>query len=977
MFMGAVFGEKGFFRTNDTTYMGFITSNPDDTPVEVSLDFECSDELIKPEQRRRIADKLFNKKMTADEKSGICGGYRELYFQSNGRNYVIAPKSNLIFRIICSIFRFLKVMKGSSKVDYKIVRSGIPSLFYKPRLVVQVSDKSNLTIDSYANRLQSSNVYHDPFTQLATTLFQDYEPFHSWKDVKEHPYRDASKYQIVIQNNNLVAKEITNPDVKKEEVQEAFKAFRDYAYRHFGETAIKRIQAHYEFDLDEMINNFHPLTPEIIYRINVGSSHIEAVDIEKLAQDLKDQKILPERVQQKINPTVFTPDFISSLDVNNPDHFAKLANCLNLTEAEHNKIFTGRMLHGKISSWYTQGDESLYKPWVDQQEFAQVCFKIPNRDWKCFYEDLAMIICKKHLHQKNADQTYRVGTLIPAPREPGKPQTYYKVTSWIHNSRGIYSYTLEPACPGTNLPAIKLYRSTSLSAYNLDGASSYKNDFNPINPPGYEGSHLLDPYETEFFDKRTIPVWVGYQNLADKKIAALTSESVQDVRETLLQANRSLIESITSKYKKPTMKQYLRKYDSEFMELIQACRESGVIGAYTAWYLLSNSLRDTVLYKYNEQTKEVKYLKSFLEKAQGLPQFTSQATKLLSWWNWENRSPTESEQTFITTLTNFETNFSHDVNVDVAKSAFSSWSQFIDAYAKEKHEDVGSKIAQNLDFAGHSLGAACAQQSLVRYTTAKGRIPLPGHTISARLFDDPAINKSDNKSFIEFGNKHADLLNSLQSTYAIVRRQETRDPVPQSGEVHLGATKTSEQHQRSVKWLRFDAALQSASSKAKHPQVRDYHTAHGRLFAGASSRGAWLKSWLHERIPQLEKNDPLQAARLKDALKKIPDTDYKITYYDSRTQWDFDRPSTVKLWRSLRGLWKLPFGFDPIYAERLRTWLSAFFRSGFLYHFLPKIIAQLGQANPPDDRAHGDWKRHCDARGVFVVRSGPSNKSAS
>jgi hypothetical protein len=947
-----------FFRTADTTYMSYVKDYIHNTKVEVSIDFEdIRTTDISPEQRRHLANKMFNDVLGPDQKSHICSGDAELFFQSNGRNYKIIPKSSFLFRAICSVFRFLKIMKGPSKVDYIIVRSIIPSFIYRPSLVVDVSKGPVLDLDSMSTRMRAAKAYSDPFTAISTALFQDYEPFHAWKDVKDHHYRDASKYQLVLDGDRLTAKSIFDNDVTNEMRVATLQSFRDFVYSQFGESCIKRLQTHYEIDLDQMIERGYPLTPEIVYRVNVGTNHIEVQDVQNLIEDLKAGRQLPQRLKRRLDFSGMSQAEIQNLDAKNPEHFAKVTELLQLEPRELDKIFTGRKLHGKISSWYTQGDDTLFKPWVDQQEFVQTCSKIPGRDWKCFYEDLAMILCKKHLHQKNADQTYRVGALIPAPKLDGQPQLYYRVSSWIHNSRGIYSYTLEPACPGTDLPVIKLYRSTSVSQYNLDGASSYKNDFNPVNPPGYEGSHLLEQYEKPFFDARTIPVWVGYQHLASQQLA---NNQLEAAKESLLNANKAITAEIEAQYKKPTLKQYIRKYDAEFMELIQEARDEGIVGAYRTWYLLHN-LRNAVQYKYTEAAIEVRYLKTFLETAAQNPKFTAKAQELLSWWYWETRSPSPEEKAFQDALAGLSTSAT-----DIGGLAL--WSNVIHDHAKSKHEDIESKQQQNVDFVGHSLGAACAQRFLVAYTAAHGRIPLPGHQIAARVFDDPAINKSDNKTFIEFNNRHGDLLQSLNAGYSVVRRQETGDPVPQSGEVHLGATRNDTQYRQASKWLRFDAALQKASSKASDPQVRDYAEAHGRLFAAAKTQGAWLKSWLKKSVKKLDKTNPERAERLREVARRIPQHDYKTTYFDSRTQWEFDRPSSARTWKYLRNLWNLPFSFTPQSAERLRTWLSAFFRSGFLFAILPKAISQLAMPNPPDDRTHGDWKKHCDSRGVFVVK---------
>ncbi len=924
---------KGFFRTADSTYLGVVDH------VEFSLDFEEASKAIKPEARRELADTIFYKVLDKTEKENLATGFTSLYFQSNGKNYVLQPKSTLALRIVNWFLRVFKIMKGGSKVEFEVVRSCFPSFLYTPNVVVNAGVQPHLRLHAGEERLKSAKSYQDPFTELSTTLFQDYEPFHKWKDVKDHPLRDASKYELCLTGNTLVAKPIEHHTVSKEERQKVLTVYKAFLYKEFGEDVIKRIQTHYEFDIDSMIEKGEPLTPEIVYRVNVGSSYIEEDDVAKLFRDLKAGNPLPGRLKRRVQ---LTKEEIQLLDIQKSEDFAKVMNILTLSDDEFTKIFTGRKLHGKISSWYTQADETLFKPWVDQQEFLQTIRQIPGRNWECFYEDLAMILCKKHLHQKNPDNSYRVGALIPAPRVEGKPQEYFKVTSWIHNSRGIYSYTLEPACAGSALSSIKLYRSTSLSPYNLDGAASYKNDFNPVNPPGYEGGHLLEKYEKPFFDKRTIPVWVGYQLLAEQKIA---SGDLVEAKRALVSANQALRQELEAKYKRPTLREFIREHDAEFLDLVQKGREEGVIGAYNAWYLLNNSLRNTVRYKYSEHSKEAKYLKEFLVKMG--------ADELLTWWNWQERGLQDKETTLLTSLE--------------SQNDLASWSRALHNYAKEVHEDVESKTASNLDFVGHSLGAACAQRFLVYYTAAKGRIALPGHRVSAQLFDDPAINRSDNKTFIEFGNRHADLLAALQSEFRIVRRQEAGDPVPQSGDVHLGATKTNEQYAQARKWLQFDAKLHLASSKARYAQIRDYTSSHGRLFAGGITQHGWLRNWLNKKVKELEISDPEEAKRLRALSKKLARSDYKTTHFDSRTQWIFDHPTNKEIWLGLRKLWKLPFGFDPVFAERLRSYLSAFFRSGFLYAMLPKIIRQLGQQNPPDDKAHGDWKKICDSKGVFVV----------
>ncbi|MCE5295388.1 MAG: hypothetical protein LLF94_12370 [Chlamydiales bacterium] len=951
-----------FFRTADSTYLGYVTTQ-DNRTLEVSVDFsDCPQSLIKPEQRREVVNKLFNDVLEAKDKEEIYRGAHTVDFRANNRNFVIKPKVDIWLQLISYIFTFFQINKSSNKVEYKITTALLRSeRIFTPKLNVEVQSPTGLTIGDSLTKLKTAKAYCDPFTELATKLFQDFEQFHSWKDVKDHPLHDASSYHMVFDGSSLVAKSISDTQ-KKGDIVYTLGIYRDFIVRQFGEEVLKRIQVHYGFDLEYMIQNKFPLTPEIVYRVNVGTTHLEITDIKKLVADIKASKTLPERLLERVKELGIP---VHKIDIHNPEHFAKLVAVLSPSALEAEKVFTGRKLHGKIASWYTQGDDELYKPWVDQQELFQTCLKIPGREshkaWECFYEDLALILCKKHLHQKSLDDKapYRVGALIPAPTQDGYPQRYYKVTSWIHNSRGIFSYTLEAACPGMNLPVIKLYRSTAASGYTLDGDSSITNDFNPLNSPGYEGAHFLDEHEKAFFDARTIPVWVGYQHFADKKLQAKCA--LQEVYDNLVAANEALQLEVKTKYKKPTLKEFVRKHDSEFLDLIRDVPKIGIKSYYKAWVQL-NTLRHIVRNDSDEQD-----LKAFLESLLTNEELAPRAKSLLSWWNWEQKNPNEQENALLAKLQQHQTSCA---SKPLDRSTLGLWSRVLLEHAKANKEHIENKKAVHVDFVGHSLGAACAQRFLVHYTTSSGRIPVPGHTVFARVFDDPAINTEDNDAFIEFGNKHAQLLAALQSKFAIIRRQEAKDPIPQCGETHLGAMKTQEEVMRSYKWLRFDAAVHEASEKALEPQVRDYATAHGRLFAAATrKKGRWYRKLLKEAALKVSKTNVEQQAILTDLQKNLG-TDYKITHYCPKTQWNFDHFQPGDEWDSLHAIWKLPFPsfFTSKMAEQVRSYISAAFRSGFFGKVLPRMISQIGYRRDTSHVGHGEWQKHCDARRVFVVK---------
>ncbi len=918
-----------FFRTSDTIY----ALEPNKVfNAEVSVDFEkCANVIKEPYQRYKIVHELF-KQMDEEAKERVRSDVLPVYFRVGERKFILHPKSNLILRIIAYFLRFFKIIKNETKIEYSITESILPWFFYKPKIAMAWPEK-NLPIEAYnSEEYKSEDLYSDPFTRIAKKLFQKFEHIHSWRDV-EYDKLGGAKFQIIVENDHLVVRD--DSSVTDFQKQNAIIEYRKFVEKQFGKKIIDRIQVQYGFSFDRMIEQNQPLTAEVIYRINVGTSHVEVRDIKKLAKHLQsNRKVFPVREtlgiakltkNLELSGEQFS-DWVNGLDINKEKDFARLMSIYELTDAEKEKIFTGRTIRGKISGWYTLGDGTKFKPWLDQQEFSQVCYKIrqrtwdDKRNWHCFIEDLAFVLCKKHLYQKQeGGKSFRVGAIIPAPNG------YYKVTSWINNTRGIFSYTLEPTCKDSNLPAIKLYRSTSSSRYSLDGTASYKNDFSPINSPGYEGSHHLfnKKVETDFFNSRTIPVWVAYHS--------------QPGYDNLKRASQELIKEIEAKCEKPTLKQFIRTHDSDFLELIHKCRKNKLITRFEQWKLLDNSLRYAVRYGFDSKTNEIKKLEAFLRevpqklkaqieairdpelKAKARAEaeiLIKKAADLLEWWDGPAKNKTPEERELIVKLNEFIAN-SQDGGV------LKEWSDFLALKAKERKEDIASKTHQDLALVGHSLGGACAQRFMVYYSASTRRVPLPGHTLSAHIFDDPAINEEDNEAFIAFGNEHRKLLEKIKAKFIIVRRQEAGDFVPQSGEVHLGAVKN--ENEQKMEWLDYDAVLQAVTSKAKSPDSRDYVTPHARKFGDEDEHGV------------------------------------VFTRYDSHTQYQFDKPQDAQTWHKISELWELPSRIQSDTTERVRTYFSAMHRSGILK------INSLSEDNPEDDELHGNHAGNLDENGVLAV----------
>jgi hypothetical protein len=200
--------------------------------------------------------------------------------------------------------------------------------------------------------------------------------------------------------------------------------------------------------------------------------------------------------------------------------------------------------------------------------------------------------------------------------------------------------------------------------------------------------------------------------------------------------------------------------------------------------------------------------------------------------------------------------------------------------------------------------------------------------------------------------------------------------------VHLGAT-PNYYEDRVYRWLNFNAAVQAATSDARVPDVRDYVTAHGRMFGDESSSYLYAKKLrkkleikkarllrrkrvLQGKVNRKEKEDKelaqvkLELKALKQA-KRLPNPGYVMTYYDSPSQYNFDKPRNCRDWTHLREMWKLPLRINPVTAERLRSYVAAFLRSGFYTN-------SLAQQNPEDDALHGNHRENQHPNRILVVK---------
>jgi hypothetical protein len=969
----------------------------------------------------------------------------QVYFKYHNHLYKLIPSTHYVKSIFASLASFFKnttnpkikeyelcdvnmfkslVLKESDIYDLDSLLVPPPSLPMQKKLPLLHLDTPSL----FAFALFSP-AFSDPYTQLATLAFQKYERYYDAHDPKKG--EDFGPRYLLVEmppQLRLISKTKHLPDDK---IEETVNHYRSFLVKMYGEAKISYIENCYGIDLKIMAAKKEPLTPEIIYRMNMGIGNLENQDIQSLSHKLHSLKktlnsLSPELhqssllrflqeyqatselslveirglyralTQMKCNPNLndlmnWLKQFDFSIPISqfNPKQFNLLVDMLSVTQEERERQYTGRKIHYPIQSAYTTADLELFKPWIDQQELLQIFPDLKEKNWDHYYEKLCHIVCKKHLVRKHPIEVYRVGTLIPAPQLSNGQSRWYKVASFINNGHGIVSYTLEPACHDDTLPAIKLYRSTSSSPYAMDSEASMKNDVNPLNPPGYEGSYLSEEYEEHFFKERTIPVWVAYQHRAHLQIQQISSSQLIDVK--TLSIIYDHLKMATEELQKTRNKQegylklstLIKKYDAEFLDLLKQAASSPNItsGDFNHFIgIMTTRKEEDQNFNFEYLKKQRKDARFIVEVLRRLP--LSRENLLISSLLKQSiirpfrkmndaleegieLKEIEASNEIPLSLFNF-IKLEHrlekllnqpEKHISKIIDLLQAWNHDLLNYAKFLKEDIDSKNPQNLALAGHSLGGACAQRGFVQYFVDKERVPLPHHTVTLHLFDEPGIRLSDNEAFKRFGNRHATLLKNQQSKFKIIRRQESGDFFVTGGEAHLGATFNEKEEREVNQWLHFDASVQSAVSQATDPFISYPSTAHATQFETGKRRCTWRA--LCGKVHPIH-NSELQ--KVKEIQRLFGD--YNRTWYSSSIQGIFDLGAKCKQWENIREMWNIPM-VDSEKGEKIRLFTGLMVRTG------SSVLGLLGLfcSSPEKDcHLHGEWWRYRDACGVFAIK---------
>lgn len=1053
------------------------------------------------------------------------------YIKLNGDVFELSKKGGKIKKAVNFLFPFVKKPVEEHQNHYELTRvhlfkrvglticEALKYLLEKIKAIVFVwmgrildtlinlldNKKINIT-DSYTASLSSltlpfknetdeqlitSQAFNDPYTELSSFAFQRLEQeFNSNdnRDVSEHydyTFISDQSGSLRLINKN----ELKNTD--KEGLEKARDDYYDYILNLYGRDKVEYIEHCYGIRIKEV-----NLTPEIVYRVNIGIGNIEIQDSERFLQTLYSLKNRLDQDsnnnQPSVNPNLSLSDFLASqkkifnlslfelrglyqqvsrsskksepsvkdlkvwldeiinVNVNDPatkvlsrQQFNQIMGIYSLTEEETDRRYTGKKIDKPIASGYTIAGKMEFKPWVDQQELLQSFNLFENNpSWDNYYEKLSHIVCKKHLVRKHPIEGYRAGAIIPAPplaiknEETGVKsyeKRWMKVTGFVNNGKGMVTYTLEPACADDTLPAIHLCRSTASDPSAFGGTASIENDINPFNSPGYEGTLATEPYVKKFFDDRTIPVWVAYQHEFDKMISKhYSSSDAKEINKLFSYMKGSFQELLISHYEKiyppkKTLYALIGLHDTQLIHLLTQVADSknrmrleNIVWNYNnkaysieghkhledARFILdllnSTKLKEaTPLFERLAQelerlvdSSEQPSIEQFLSIPLNSLKLPSKLDEQVKFVN-ERKILKELESRYKRMETILVDLSKKDGNADLMFSddaadipvIFNEWKNLTKYYAKSIGEDVESKTQQQISLTGHSLGGAISQRYLVYYLVDKHRIPLPGYNAEIHVFDDPAINAEDNRSFKDFGNKHWEILETQQSRFRIVRRQEENDFVPAGGEEHLGAAFDEKEEKQLKRWLDFDACVQAPSSEPLDPIIASSTTAHATQFETGSRRSEWIASTLDKEIDQIFKRaikkikketknlneqdiETVRKHRIDAQLKKLRRRsqkvlqrrlgDYERTWYSPVTQGNFDWGGSPKAkhWETVKKLWKLPLRLKPASCEWLRERIGFYLRTKY---FL------FEQARKQEERNHEVMPNYLDSNGVFAV----------
>lgn len=493
---------------------------------------------------------------------------------------------------------------GISEYELKQKRNLVEILLNKS--FGKIEKKEDFVLPHQTFSLNESTVqqrvnYNDPFTKIAALAYQNYEHDFVGHDEGGNAAHINSDWVVATENNSLRLIPKSQKSEYKDASRDALIRCRDHFFNLYGEEKVKQGLHLAQFDFDAMIEsyeteNFIPLTPEHIYRMNIMMTSVESQEVEsfiKKIEHLRDSTFgetfldvvyqegennfglsereldvlvryvrLKHHLEDDVEPTVeqflqataglMTAEKYDSgfLDHIPSKELTTLIEMMMPSEESREASYTGRKIQRPVEGPYTSADDKYYKPWVDQQELLQANEELEKNTVKDLYtaevrslrqdekqrrfdELSAFVIVRKHLFKSQPNGKYSVGEIIPAPSSEDGEKRWYRLNRIVASHEGLLHYYFEPVGSGSGLQTCMMAKSTSSVPYAFESEGTVKNDLNPLNPPGYEGRrHVKEELEVTR-KEHTIPVWVAYQHAAS---LCLNKENVTETDKLLAQS---------------------------------------------------------------------------------------------------------------------------------------------------------------------------------------------------------------------------------------------------------------------------------------------------------------------------------------------------------------------------------------------------------------------------------------------------------
>lgn len=724
--------------------------------------------------------------------------------------------------------------------------------------------------------------FSDPFTKLAQLAFDRHERHYFIRN-KIDPFQASTK--IVVKNNSIHLVENNNSSLKERESnRQTLNEYRSFIIHEYGAPKISQIEHHFGISLEKMIENGDPLTPEIIYRMNMGALIFTKDDLNLLSENLAklrnvliDEKpsashSMRDAIEYDIAYTHLLPlshvrSIISLLDVNDAalqrlfdkqdthmttEEVHLLMQVLTPSLDEKQQAYTGKQTLSITRSDYTYGNKQSQKVWIDHQELQETFDQIAANDsWDFFYEKMGFVICKRNLLIKDKENGYKIDLLVPAPKSRDGIQHWLHVTGMVANGHGIVSYTLEPIVANDSIPAIKVFRSTAAANMHIESAASILNDANPLNGVGYEGKKRTVPYDKKFIEQRTIPVWVGYSLLADKAAESYDG-SPEHLDNALLLIQKATAQRTSSEHKKldsRSLSQIIRDSDDILNDLFYLAgnpsHNNQAFSDYRSFY--RSRMISIAKDEHSEGAKvDGADLKQLLIKMRERITSPAQGTKideLITALNDEvltNNHDEKAEHEFQGLVDRFIEPIQMAIQrcrqaqkegaTELVKAGLRDAMELLNKEISEANESLETKLAQDIVFTGHSLGGAVAEIDLVDLSRSE-RMPLPGCMIMGYFLGDPKILESDNEQFLQFGASHTDLFKASGVRWRLKRIHEAGDPITTGGYgLHLGAVLSENERKRFSDWCENEYIVKTRIASAKDKSIRISRFVHETQF---------------------------------------------------------------------------------------------------------------------------------------------------